>query len=343
MTDRGRSKAWEEASVWAIRLHDVTTDLTDEQCQELTRWRQTPENERALLEHFALMDALSEVPREAFASVRGAAFSIYRYVAGAAAVVVIATLLISAIYNSPRSYETATGKTRAVALSDGSQVQLNTQTKVTWRRGWGVGARWATLQGEAFFKIAHDARRPFRLQLSGAEIVVVGTSFNVRSDAERIVLSVIEGQVIFRYRSTATGTVEKRVHRAETLIFDRVDQTAVVTTIAAGYTPPWLRHLVVAEGVPLPELARELSRYTSVPITVDDPRLFKEKIFGEIDVSNESSVARALSLYGPIEVKQSPVGITLHYRDLRDRQVTSPRVDRAPSSNTPESAQKPRL
>src|ERR1700752_2407105 len=76
------------------------------------------------------------------------------------------------------SYETAHREHRSWRLTDGSSMQLNTESaaRIRFTRSECVVE---VVRGQAFFKVAHDARRRFRGVVEGAEIIAVGTEFDV--------------------------------------------------------------------------------------------------------------------------------------------------------------------
>jgi len=89
---------------------------------------------------------------------------------------------------------TSVGEQRSVELADGSIVHLNTGTRVAVRLS--ENARdIRLLEGEALFKVHHDASRPFRVHTERAVIQAIGTQFNVYRGADGTTVSVVEGRV----------------------------------------------------------------------------------------------------------------------------------------------------
>jgi transmembrane sensor len=66
-----------------------------------------------------------------------------------------------------------------VTLPDGSVVKLNADTKLEYPGTFTDKTRRVTLSGEAFFEVTHDSVRPFVIDIDGASVEVLGTSFNV--------------------------------------------------------------------------------------------------------------------------------------------------------------------
>ncbi len=82
-----------------------------------------------------------------------------------------------------------------VKLSDGSIVFLNKGAHIKYPKEFSTNERSLTLTGEAFFEIAKDAKRPFRIKTEHAEVEVLGTSFNINTAEEETTVAVATGKV----------------------------------------------------------------------------------------------------------------------------------------------------
>ncbi len=93
-----------------------------------------------------------------------------------------------------KTYSTVIGEQRAFELADGSIVNLNTHSRIAVH--FSSGAREIELlQGEALFRVRHDASRPFRVKTTDAVVQAVGTQFNVYARGDATLVSVVEGKV----------------------------------------------------------------------------------------------------------------------------------------------------
>src|SRR5690606_13001818 len=91
-------------------------------------------------------------------------------------------------------YATEIGEQKTVQLSDGSELVLNTNTRVLI--DYTDSKRRAILdQGEAYFKVAEDAQRPFSVDAGVRSIAVLGTEFNVQKTGGGLTVAVVEGLV----------------------------------------------------------------------------------------------------------------------------------------------------
>jgi transmembrane sensor len=115
---------------------------------------------------------------------------------------------------SPAAF-VATNNIEREILSDGSIVWLHKNSELTFLES-ADGKRLATLRGEGLFEVAKDPARPFIISCGDASVRVVGTSFNLKSDAAGIELKVLTGKVRV---STASNTAGIEVIPNETAIY----------------------------------------------------------------------------------------------------------------------------
>lgn len=76
-----------------------------------------------------------------------------------------------------------------LVLEDGTKVWLNAESSLQFPAGFAAGERAVELKGEAYFEVAKDAAKPFRVAIltaegNGGEVNVLGTHFNVKSYGE---------------------------------------------------------------------------------------------------------------------------------------------------------------
>jgi len=124
-------------------------------------------------------------------------FSLLRVAAGLA---IIALTTFSAIYFSRYSgYERVRTaiETKEVELWDGSFVTLNANSQLKYPKKFDQKSRKLSLEGEAFFDVVPDKKRPFIINAGDIEVKVLGTSFNVNAYEENksIIVLVSTGRV----------------------------------------------------------------------------------------------------------------------------------------------------
>ncbi len=112
-----------------------------------------------------------------------------------------AKLQASPVYNT---ITTARGNQYQVLLADGSKVWLNAASSIHFPSYFTGNERKVEITGEAYFEVAKDPTKPFRVFISspsgkpdGAEIEVLGTHFNVNAypDEEDVKTTLLKGSV----------------------------------------------------------------------------------------------------------------------------------------------------
>ncbi|MCL4637764.1 MAG: FecR domain-containing protein [Pseudosphingobacterium sp.] len=79
---------------------------------------------------------------------------------------------------------TPRGGTYTVVLPDGSKAWLNAASSLKYPSHFTDNERLVEIQGEAYFMIVKDAKRPFKVRSKGQEVEVLGTEFNVSAYPE---------------------------------------------------------------------------------------------------------------------------------------------------------------
>lgn len=92
---------------------------------------------------------------------------------------------------------TAAGETYPLVLADGSKIWLNASSSIRFPATFAGNERKIALTGEAYFEIAHDAHKPFRIQVKQITVDVLGTHFNINSYADEATINttLLEGAV----------------------------------------------------------------------------------------------------------------------------------------------------
>jgi hypothetical protein len=98
------------------------------------------------------------------------------------------------------------GKQQVIRLTDGSQVVLYPQSRLSFAETFPADQRTVYLSGDAYFQVAKDPKRPFLVHTTDLVTKVLGTSFFVRArDAsDKTLVEVREGKVsVFKQQEFA--------------------------------------------------------------------------------------------------------------------------------------------
>lgn len=196
--------------------------------------------------------------------------------------------------------ETPAGGTYSLQLSDGSEVFLNSSSTLKFPVCFAKGERKVLLDGEAYFEVAHDAAKPFRVQ-SGEQIVqVLGTRFNVNAykNEPLIKTTLLEGSVKVSQRNSMASRLLKPGQEA------RLSGTGEMTVATADTVQAlgWRKGFFVFNDLQLVDIMRQLERWYNV--NIDYSTIPRTRFNGVI--SRDVPLAKALQMLevtGGVEFK----------------------------------------
>lgn len=213
---------------------------------------------------------------------------------GIAAAACLAAVMIGPdIYRDLRSdYATDTAETRTVQLPDDSTVTLAPESAITVAYTPGE-RRIRLLAGEAFFDVAPNPERPFRVAVETVDVTVLGTAFNVRRGAGASDVSVARGvvrvdSVMADPPVTETLTVGQSVRVTWGGRAERSDGSA--ERVAA-----WRRNQLIARDEPLGIVVDQLRRYYGGKIIVTDGALSAQPVTGVYNLSDPVEALRGIA------------------------------------------------
>ncbi|MDL2319747.1 FecR domain-containing protein [Alistipes sp. OttesenSCG-928-B03] len=163
---------------------------------------------------------------------------------------------------------TPVGKVAAITLEDGTEVWLNSNSRLKSPVVFGSDSREVELDGEAFFKVAPDASKPFIVSAKGQQVEVLGTEFNVKAypDQRFVYTTLLEGSV-----QVSNG--------AHTAVLSPGTQTVAgeggldVHKVNARAIIGWTNHMIVLEGQSLGDLMSELGGLYGFEVEYKDEKL----------------------------------------------------------------------
>jgi transmembrane sensor len=197
-------------------------------------------------------------------------------------------------------YVTNTGERLTIALDDGSQVTLNTQSElhVAYTRA----IRSVQLsRGQALFEVAKGKARPFVVQAQDRRFIAVGTTFDVRIERELVKITMLEGTV--RAESIAPGSPIRTTVGAGEQLVTGMHAEDQVRRVDPERETSWRHGQVNFENTPLGEAIDELNRYSSTHIELADPRLADLRLSGTFATGGTSTFVEAVTAYFPIQIE----------------------------------------
>jgi transmembrane sensor len=218
-------------------------------------------------------------------------------------------------------FETRHGEQLSRRLADNSILHLNTDSAVTVR--YGKDERLVMLtSGQADFEVAHESDRAFRVIAGSAEVVDLGTKFDVRVEHDSTVVTVVEGRVAVgpspHLGQPGTNSGQSHPPRFVQLSADQQirvaegEWPATPASVDSQRTTAWLRREIVFDHEPLEHVVAEYNRYTAKPIEIATPALRNLQISGVFATDDtEAFVAFLRSLKGVrVEVTETRIRVS---------------------------------
>jgi transmembrane sensor len=317
-----------QAREWLVRL-DADDPLSQQEGEALRAWINRSPAHRAELTRLSKYWGSANVLTELAVPLQpGATASQHRsqpragMLAAAACVVLALAGVASWLALRPSgvgsgSFGTAIGQQRQLALTDGSSVQLNTDSQIQVSYG-DDARRIRLLRGEALFTVARDASRPFEVIAAGGVVRALGTAFSVRLDGENINVAVTHGTVeVTSPEEPSSGSGGRGVLQAgdvTTFVARRGNPRRA--EIAVEHLPDqelqrrlaWQDGYLVFAGQPLSEVVEELNRYSPTPLRIASPGIETLTVGGRFRVGDLDAVLDVLRTSFGIQATAAPDG-----------------------------------
>ncbi|WP_316824930.1 FecR family protein [Pedobacter miscanthi] len=276
--------------------------MTEEQAKELLQkyldQQANPEEQKIVEEWYATLqaknivlpaDQKAEIGQQMFIQLKAAMYKepkrikviklqTFGKIAAAVLIVISMGLSVWKISNQTKpagnqvTIITGVKEQKRITLSDGSVVLLGPAAKLCYPKAFASNNRQIELkEGEAFFDIAHQEKRPFTVHTaSGIDIRVLGTSFKVKSyrASKQFEVAVVTGKVAVSNKNGKLGTLVKD----EILTYDKSVGRAAIGKIKA------LAFVEFAfDGATLEQVINKLQYTYSIKILLNDVTLAKLK------------------------------------------------------------------
>jgi len=207
-------------------------------------------------------------------------------------------------------YRTQFGEQEIFSLSDGSNIQLNTNSVV--QVDFSAKHRKLTLiRGEARFDVAKDRSRPFTVTAGKQSFTALGTIFNVqKNDEQAMELMVTEGRVLITKADESLATLSQAfdisddeilpgtlVVSGEKAVIENNDNMPVqqVSLDKIQRDLAWQQGMLIFEGEPLSQVLAEVSRYSTTKFEITDPKLTQIRIAGYFKVGDTEGLLASLA------------------------------------------------
>ena len=191
---------------------------------------------------------------------------------------------------------TPIGGEYSLVLSDGTKVFLNADSELKYPVEFSDGKRIVDLKGEAYFEVHKDSLRPFIVRMNGAEVTVLGTSFNVNTygDDGQIYTTLVNGSV----RVSSMKNKQEEILKPGMQSVMNV-QSGLLTVRKVDVEPyvAWREGRFVFRAMTLDLIMRQLQRWYDFEVFYQNSELkdyeFRGVIKRDMDLDKVLSVIKA--------------------------------------------------
>jgi transmembrane sensor len=192
---------------------------------------------------------------------------------------------------APVELRTAVGSVHNARLEDGSELLLNTATRL--RVTLSQHERRVDIDaGEAFFRVSHDAARPFSAHCGNAKATVLGTAFSVRCEQGSMQVTVEEGLV--RLGSASAQAPSQLLRAGQACALHRSNGLSDVSVVDTASALAWREQRLVFNDAPLSSVIAELQRYMEPSLRIVDNAAAGIRVSGVFSTAQPQGALQAL-------------------------------------------------
>jgi len=193
--------------------------------------------------------------------------------------------------------QTPRGGQYEVILADGTKVWLNSASSLSYPTTFTGKNRQVLLKGEAYFEVAEDKNKPFKVSVGDVQVEVLGTHFDIMAyeDENAINTTLLAGAV----RVTGRGMGSRILAAGQEASMDRSSGSLSVNEVDVEEAVAWKDGFFEFQGVSIETVMRQLARWYDVDVKYEGKtdKHFRGKISRS---SNVSEVFKMLELTGEV-------------------------------------------
>ena len=187
---------------------------------------------------------------------------------------------------------TGIGEKLTLTLPDGTKIVVNTESMIQFDTNYGRDERLIRLEGEAYFEVAPDSLRPFKVLTNGFTTEALGTAFNISTKNTGYRVALTEGKV-----KVGSGIKEIHLKPGQMAIWktDQKDVGFRVARFSASEVISWKDGWLNVDRKPLGNVLKDLERWYGVDITIDPKLDLSQRISGTFENKNLKNILTGLS------------------------------------------------
>lgn len=163
------------------------------------------------------------------------------------------------------------GMIGSTILPDGTKVWLNSSSYLKYPNIFSGQTREVTLDGEAYFKVTENTKKPFIVHTGNSSVKVLGTEFNIDAYSSNgfIATTLVNGSIQFNYQDEDDTSGSVVIEPNEQIYFDKKTSQ---TQVCEAYVPKdiaWKNGQIILKETPLSEILWILSKRFNVEFKIN--------------------------------------------------------------------------
>ena len=313
-------------------INEIVNSQSNLHSKELSEWlKETEENQKKYIQYkntWALLQRGKEIDskhvKAGFETVKARinhttrTFNLYNLIRYAA---IIVFALVGGYFINSVSQEIAlneisvpSGNRTSVLLPDGSKVWLTNGSKLIYPERFDKKERTVQLQGEAYFTVSHNKKRPFIVNLDKHRIKVLGTEFSAISypDDNEIRVDLVSGKVQLDVSDDKGGNNFKSysLQPLHGIVLYKSSGEIKKTKIQDSFFSYWQEGAYKFEDELFESLSKKIERIYGVKIVFEDEIIKKRSFTGVFNIDD--------NIYTMMEVFKRASGSPFEYKIKRN-------------------------
>jgi ferric-dicitrate binding protein FerR (iron transport regulator) len=185
-----------------------------------------------------------------------------------------------------------------ITLPDGSKVWLNAASSLRYPTAFINNTRTVEITGEAYFEVAPDAAKPFKVKVNDrTEILVLGTAFNVNAytDEPTVNTTLLDGAVRINTQTLTPGQ-QAQVNTAGAI--------KLVNDVDVSETVAWKNGIFSFNNADVRTVMRQIGRWYNIEINYEQAvytTKFKGKIGRDLNLTDALEVLKKAGVNFKVE------------------------------------------
>lgn len=272
-------------------------ETTPDEEKQILDWAEaSPENYREYLQERKIWNALLVNYKQPVGSaeptrVKSRAFNLWKAISIAASIALLVTLswtFLNTADKKPEGLQSVlvpAGQRVQLVLEDGTKVWLNSNSSFTYPTSFGSKTREVELNGEGFFEVAKDARKPFVVKTQKYDVKVLGTTFNVYAydhETSTFETSLLSGSVNVLSKENKSNPIILKANEKVIEVNGLLHKEAIDNLDRFR----WKDGLICLDDVPFETLMEKFSLYYDIRIKIENPHVSDYRCTGKFRQSD---------------------------------------------------------